>query len=730
MDDPGKEREVLRATIAVLEEENAQLSERAEDAMLLGLVAEAIQGLADPLDVIGQVLERISILKDLPFVTCGRLVDGNLERICSYAAFSDDDSVGYPITLGPDVGRELRQGPSVARSVNGISTTLSAEVFTPSSVLIMPFNCHFFSDSLFLFFDRAGSKNRLASMLFLLDQVVTMTVGRLDNLFLTRELATLNAELEDRVRQKIADLSTANEHLREVHERFSAVLDGLDAFINVTDMSTYEILYVNKKVKENFPTAFEGQRCYKTMRGKGAPCEECVIPQLLAPLAASDQVIAWESLNPMTGRWFLNREKIVSWPDTALAKLTIATDITELKKAEEEKQKMQHSLQQAQKMEAVGILAGGVAHDLNNILSGIVSYPDLLLAELPADSDMRKPLEIMQTAGRKAAAIVRDLLTLARRGVKIEETVDLGSLVREYLESAECGALLRAHNKVDIIAPSATGPFPVAGSSAHLANILMNLVTNAAEAMPAGGTITISLDQVSLNSQPPGFLAWRAGGYVRLTVADTGIGIPEQFQEQIFDPFFSRKKIGRSGTGLGLAIVWGTVVDHKGFVTVDSAEGKGTTFHIYLPLQGGLAEPMPGGKAEIPVKGQGQSVLVVDDIENQRQIASEILAHLGYTVASADSGEAAILYLQENPTDLVMLDMIMPPGIDGLETYKRIRQFRPEQKAIIVSGYSQAERIEEARTLGISQYVAKPYTLLKISEAVHKALAAIDRSEG
>ncbi len=724
MNKTAQETDLLRSTIEVLEEENAQLSERAEDAMLLGLVAESIQGLQDPVQVIGHMLERISILKDLPFVTCARRVDGNLERILSYAAFSDDDHIGYPISLGANVADDLLQGAWISPALDGLTTAIPAALFAPASALLIPFSCHLVSDGLFLFFDREGGHNRLTSMLFLLDQVVHMTVARLDNLFLTGELALLNTDLEERVREKTEALVRSNEQLREVHERFAAVLDGIDAYINVTDMSSYQILYSNRKSKERFPAALEGQRCYKTLRGEDAPCKECKIPELLAAGSDQEQVIAWESMNPVTGRWFLNREKRVSWPDAALAKLTIATDITELKTAEAEKQKMQQSLQQAQKMEAVGILAGGVAHDLNNILSGIVSYPELLLANLPADSDMRKPLEIMQNSGKKAAAIVRDLLTLARRGIRIEESVELAGLVQEYLESAEYRALRRSHEGVSIVVPPMAGIFPIAGSSIHLSNMLMNIVTNAAEAMPDGGTITISLDRLTLNSQPPEFQAWRAGDYAMLTVADTGIGIPEQFRGQIFDPFFSRKKIGQSGTGLGLAIVWGTVVDHKGFITVDSAEGKGTIFHIYLPLQDKLGEPIADSGSEEPPRGQGQSVLVVDDIESQRQIASEILIHLGYAVASVDNGEAAIRYLREHHCDLIMLDMIMPPGIDGLETYKRISTFRPGQKALIVSGYAQSERIEEAHRLGIRQYVAKPYTLLKVSQAVRKALTA------
>ncbi len=723
MDDPLKKIEVLQATIAVLEQENSQLSERAEDAMLLGLVAEAIQGMKDPLDVLTNVLERASILKNYPFVTCGQLVEGNVECISSYCSFSDDENIGYPIIIGPEICEELDAGPFVSHSMDGIATTLNTQGFTATSVTIIPFSCHDYHNGIFLFFDRESSQNYHTSGLFLLDQIVNMAVGRLNNLYLTKELDILNTSLEGRIRKKTAALRSANEQLQEAHIRFEAVLDGIDAHIYVVDMETYDILYVNRKSASSLPCATTGKPCYKYLRHENLPCQNCKIPEFLTSSITSDKVIVWEFWDPAINKWILNREKVVSWPNVNRAKLTISTDISEIKKAEEEREEMLKSLQQAQKMEAVGVLAGSVAHDLNNILSGIVSYPDLLLANLAADSEMRKPLETIRAAGRKSAAIVRDLLTLARRGLNIEQTVDLGNIVKEYVESAECRALLRSHSNVKIVSPEDPIFLPVLGSAVHLSNVLMNIVNNGIESMPDGGTITISLEVISLLSHPQGWPVWRAGDYVELTIADTGAGIPEDMLQKIFDPFFTGKMLGRSGTGLGLAIVWGTVMDHNGAVRVESTEGKGTSFHIYLPLQGGdKAQQAETGKKD-PVKGNGESILVVDDIENQRQIALEILQHLNYTVTTADSGEAAIEYLRKNRADLVLLDMIMPNGIDGLETYKRILEFLSNQRVIIVSGYSQKERIDEAERLGISQYVSKPYTLRNISEAIQKALA-------
>ena len=271
----------------------------------------------------------------------------------------------------------------------------------------------------------------------------------------------------------------------------------------------------------------------------------------------------------------------------------------------EERQEIQAKLAHAQKMEAIGTLAGGVAHDLNNLLSGVVSYPDLLLLDLPADSPLRKPIETIRSSGKKAAAIVQDLLTLARRGVRIEEELDLNQLILHYLTSPECENLRQAHPLVDIVFPKAVGTFPMTGSPIHIHKTLMNLVANAAEAMPNGGTITIELEKIQLDSGPVDFKQWRPGPYLHFTITDTGIGIPACSIERIFEPFYSRKVMGRSGTGLGMAVVWGTIQDHCGHIQVASIEGQGTTIQIFFPAtttSGYTATALGGETTAIPVE--------------------------------------------------------------------------------------------------------------------------------
>ena len=712
----------LRAAIKILEEENAQLSDRAEDAMLLGLVAEAIEGISEPSAIMEQVLERTSILKDLPFVTCGILRGSKVEKIASYVAFSDDSGAGYPLHLSDEICRELVEGPYLTECQQGITTSLASDIFPAGWTLIIPFHCHQYGQGVFLFFDRRTNHKRLGSMLFLLDQVVRLTIGRLDNIFLAHQLTRMNAQLEERVLAKTEDLRASNIRLQQVYERFVAILNGVDSYIHVTDSSNHTLLFGNETAKELFGTTLEGQKCYRVLRNENAPCTFCKIPQLLAATGKTDNAVTWESFNPLTGKWFLNSERIVDWPDVPSALLTVGTDISGLKTAEEEKKLLAQKLHHTQKMEAIGVLAGSIAHDLNNILSGVVSYPDLLLATMPAEMPLRKPLETIRAAGAKAAKIVQDLLSLSRRGMQVEELVNLNLLLTDYQESPECRDLLRHHENVRLVTEEIQEGLMVLGSPAHLSNVVMNLVNNAAEAIPDGGTITLRLDQMQFATRPPGFQAWRPEPYARLTISDTGSGIPPQYTERIFEPFFSLKKTGRSGTGLGLAVVWGTVTDHNGYIEVASAEGQGTRFHIYLPLANGqqgrqsFPEPLP------VVRGQGQTILVIDDDQQQRQIAAEILGYLGYQARVVESGEAALPLLRSNPTDLVILDMLMPPGIDGLETYKRLCEYNPQQKVIIVSGFSQSERAKEALSLGVLQYVQKPYTLAKISEAVRTAL--------
>ncbi len=397
-------------------------------------------------------------------------------------------------------------------------------------------------------------------------------------------------------------------------------------------------------------------------------------------------------------------------------------EINERRQAEQDKRDLEEKLARSRKMEALGLLAGGVAHDLNNVLSGIVSYPDLLLLELPERSPLRKPILTIQSSGQKAAAIVQDLLTLARRAVTSTEVLNLNDVVADYLASPEYAKLATYHSGVRIETDLCPDLLNVQGSPVHLRKTLMNLVSNAAEAQPEGGSVRISTVNRYVDRPIRGYQNVREGEYVVLGVADDGAGIAGEDLDRIFEPFYTKKVMGRSGTGLGMAVVWGTVQDHRGYIDLTSSEGRGTTFELYFPI---TRETVVNPRVRLPMQdfmGDGQVVLVVDDVEEQREISTRMLQRLNYEAVTASSGEDAVAYMRENRADVLVLDMIMDPGMDGLDTYRAIRRLHPGQKAVIASGFAENERVREAQKLGAGEYVKKPYTLESIGVALKRAL--------
>jgi len=456
----------------------------------------------------------------------------------------------------------------------------------------------------------------------------------------------------------------------------------------------------------------------------------CVLEQLKDPQAFLSKVqelyktskTDFDILYFKDGRVFERYSEPLIVEDRIAGRVWSLMDITERKQTEKERAKLQAKLQRSQQMEAIGTLAGGVAHDLNNILSGIVSYPDLLLMQIPEDSPFRKHVLIMQDSGKKAAHIVQDLLTLARRGVAVKEVLNLNDIISEYLKSPEYEKMKSYHPGFEVETTLEVDLFNISGSPVHLSKTIMNLFSNAAEAMTDGGKVFISTKNSYLDRPIGGYDRIEEGEYVVLEVSDTGIGISSCDIDRIFEPFYTKKIMGRSGTGLGMAVVWGTVKDHKGYIDVQSTEGKGTTFTLYFPI---TRQEVDKEKALLPIEnymGKGESILVVDDIKEQREIAVTMLNTLGYAAEAVSSGEDAVEYLNEHTVNLIQLDMIMDPGIDGLETYKKILEVHPGQKAIIASGFSETDCVKEAQSLGAGQYIKKPYTLEKIGLAAKTEL--------
>ena len=275
-----------------------------------------------------------------------------------------------------------------------------------------------------------------------------------------------------------------------------------------------------------------------------------------------------------------------------------------------------------------------MAHDLNNILSGIVSYPELLLLEIPEESPLRKPVLTIKQSGEKAATIVQDLLTLARRSVPVSRVENLNTIISEYLSSPEHFRMMSFHPEVIVQTDLRPDLFNITGSKVHLSKVVMNLTSNAAESMPKGGVIHISTRNRYVDAPIQGYEVIKEGDFAILEISDTGGGISAADRERIFEPFYSRKMMGRSGSGLGMSVVWSSIKDHKGYIDVHSAEGRGTTFTLYFPVTNQIVEKEKVAFSLAQVKGNGESILVVDDVREQRIIATSILEKMGYSVAA------------------------------------------------------------------------------------------------
>jgi PAS domain S-box-containing protein len=421
-------------------------------------------------------------------------------------------------------------------------------------------------------------------------------------------------------------------------------------------------------------------------------------------------------------RFEVNGDVLRTGDGTPYGLVHVLRDITDREQLEQERRELQERLYRAEKMEALGTLAGGVAHDLNNVLGVLVGYSELLLEKVPREGPSRAYVADILKSGERGAAIIQDLLTLARRGVAVSQVVNLNAIISDCLSTPEFEQLRSHHPGVEIRTEAAGDLLNVKGSPVHLGKTLMNLASNAAEAIEGPGEIVIRTRNSYLDRPVRGYDTILEGDYAVLEVSDTGKGIPDADIGKIFEPFYTKKVMGRSGTGLGLAVVWGTVKDHRGYIDVRSEPDRGTAFTLYFPVtreaEVAAAEPLSPDS----FLGKGETILVVDDVPEQREVAKGMLSRLGYLVGTAASGEEAIDRLKRESFDLLVLDMIMDPGIDGLETYRRIVAIRPGQRAIIVSGFSETDRVRQAQALGAGEYVQKPYLLEKIGLAVRRQL--------
>ncbi|MBK9953548.1 MAG: response regulator [Candidatus Competibacteraceae bacterium] len=395
-------------------------------------------------------------------------------------------------------------------------------------------------------------------------------------------------------------------------------------------------------------------------------------------------------------------------------------DITEQKRAAEEHERLTAQLRHAQKMEAVGTLAGGIAHEFNNLLGVILGYTEMARQTPPDDPRAAQYLKQVLVAGKRAKAIVNQILTFSRRGESVRKTVDIQRLVNEAVE------LLRITlpSTIEIVERSEAAGATVVADADQLHQVLMNLGANAAQAMPQGGTLDIALERVQM-SQAVALtgVTLEAGSYVHLTVSDTGVGMDQATLERIFDPFFTTKEVGK-GTGLGLSIVHGIVTDHGGAVRVHSEPDHGTIFHLYLPCSEDDADA-DANTEQLVCFGQGQVILFVDDEPSLVELGEDLLAALGYEPVGHTNAQEALAAFRAAPErfQLVITDQIMPK-LTGLDLAAELTRIRPDIPILLATGRPDLALAERGRLAGIREVLKKPLLIRELAEAISRVWAA------
>lgn len=399
----------------------------------------------------------------------------------------------------------------------------------------------------------------------------------------------------------------------------------------------------------------------------------------------------------------------------------VIRDVTEQRKSEQEQQRLQSQLMQAQKMEAIGALAGGVAHDFNNILAAIMGYTELVTFKVPEDSSVRPQLEQVLTACERAKDLVHQILAFSRQTQHEKKPIQVGLIVLEVLKLLRASLPSSVEIRQHIMAKSSL----VFADPTQIHQVLMNLCTNASHAMQEnGGVLQVSLEDVDIDARTAAAIPdVHLGPHLKLSVRDTGHGIERKVLDHIFDPFFTTKGPGK-GTGMGLAVVHGITKNHHGAIQVSSTSGEGSTFDIYLPRVTSPVDLKPEEKPSIPTGNE--RVLVVDDEPSLVDMWKQMIERLGYQVVAKISPEEAIQLFRDHPThfDIVITDMTMPK-MSGDVLACELMKIRPDIPVILCTGFSEQMTEEKAQSLGIKELLAKPLSINDLAKTIRRSLGDV-----
>jgi len=516
----------------------------------------------------------------------------------------------------------------------------------------------------------------------------------------------------------ISDRKEAEQNLREARDRLQAVLDSIESVVYVADMETHEVLLINDYTRRIFGD-MEGKVCWQTLQERqSGPCDFCTNPQLVDEAGEPTPGIVWEFENTRNGRWYECHDRAIRWLDGRLVRFEIAADITERKFMEQETHK-------ARNLESIGILAAGIAHDFNNLLTTVLGNIELAKIYTGPEDRVRMWLDEAGGATEGARRLTNQLLTFSRGGVPVRRSLSIGELLAQACAFALSGTSILCETEF----PQDT--WPVSADRDQLSQVFHNLFMNAREAMPGGGTIKASTQNLDLRAGND--LLLPAGHYVQIEIVDSGRGIPEETLPKIFDPYFTTKPMGATkGTGLGLAICYSVVDKHGGQILVDSKVGEGTRVTVRLPASQDAPESEgTAPETDEPAKGLERSsrgrVLLMEDDEPIIRVTSEIFRHLGMDFEVAREGEEAVdLFTRARdrgePFDAVILDLTVRGGMGAVGAMELLRALDPDVRAAVSSGYGDDPVIRGFRDFGFRAALVKPYRVNNI-EKVLKGMA-------
>ena len=515
----------------------------------------------------------------------------------------------------------------------------------------------------------------------------------------------------------------AEEALRLSEDRLQKILNHLDALVYVADMQTYETLFVNKYGKQVWGD-FTGKTCWQNLQsGQTGPCSFCTNSRLLHPNGTPNGVYVWESQDTVTQRWYECRDSAIRWPDGRMVRIEIATDITERRRIEAQNR-------QLQKAESLGRMAGAIAHNFNNQLAAVILNLELIEQELHPHAESGLDLSAALQSARKAANISTQMLVYLGQTDVPREPLDLSEACRQSLPLLEAAIPKTVVLKTDLPAP---GPVVKANDN-QMQQVLTNLVTNAWEAGSNGSdAIRLSVKRAAAAEIPAANrfpVGWQPQepAYACLEVADSGCGISSGDIEKIFDPFFTRKFIGR---GLGLAVVLGILRNHGGAITVESEPGRGSIFRVFLPMTADAVPPKPLPVVPIPKSAGGGTVLVIEDEPALRTIVTRALQRAGFTVlAAVDGVEGVELFKRHRDEILCVLSDLTMPRMGGWATLTALRQLAPGLPFILSSGYADAQAMEGHHPELPQAFLHKPYTIEALINAINQVQSEVPAEKG